>query len=136
MIFFQGAYKADCTISLINSADQNILVDTGGPWDKDFLLKGLFTSTPVSESLYKIYILSALEHTKVDWVVCTHGHSDHVGNLNLFADAKIIVSHDICKGETYLDSELNKVNMNEPESSRRCIFCITGFSIFRANLMF
>ena len=74
----------------------------------------------------------------MDWVVCTHGHSDHVGNLNLFADAKIIVSHDICKGDKYLDSELNKVNMNEQKSSSTVFFVVLqDFPFFfRVSLMF
>ena len=39
-IFDSGLYKADCTISLVKSADLTVLVDTGGPWNKEFLLKG------------------------------------------------------------------------------------------------
>ncbi|WAR27268.1 MBLC1-like protein [Mya arenaria] len=39
---------------------------------------------------------------KIDYVVCTHGHSDHVGNLNLFLNAIHIISHDICIGDTYV----------------------------------
>jgi len=34
-------------------------------------------------------------------VVCTHGHSDHTGNTNLFPDAVLISSFDICKGDLY-----------------------------------
>jgi len=34
-------------------------------------------------------------------VVCTHGNSDHVGNLNLFPDALLIVGYDISEGDTY-----------------------------------
>ena len=34
-------------------------------------------------------------------VVATHGHSDHVGNLNLFPHAKFIVSYDVSEGDHY-----------------------------------
>ncbi|KAL4220379.1 hypothetical protein ACF0H5_020784 [Mactra antiquata] len=43
-----------------------------------------------------------LSPDKIEFVVCTHGHSDHVGNLNLFSNAIHIVSHDICVGDTYM----------------------------------
>jgi len=42
-------------------------------------------------------------------VVCSHGHSDHVGNINLFPAAMLIVSYDVCRGDTYYDSALVKV---------------------------
>ena len=38
---------------------------------------------------------------KIQYVVCTHGHSDHIGNNNLFQSAIHIVSHDICVGDLY-----------------------------------
>ncbi|XP_051557652.1 uncharacterized protein mblac1 isoform X3 [Myxocyprinus asiaticus] len=86
-----GSFKADGTISLITGPN-TVLVDTGGPWDRDFLVarlkeKGL---TPDSVAL----------------VVGTHGHSDHVGNLGLFPDAKIIVGCDISVGDRYLPNQL------------------------------
>jgi len=42
-------------------------------------------------------------------VVCSHGHSDHVANINLFPDTLLIVSYDICRGDRYYDSGLAKV---------------------------
>ena len=47
--------------------------------------------------------------TEVDTVVGTHGHSDHIGNLNLFPQATIIVSYDICRGDTYINNQLCQV---------------------------
>ena len=38
---------------------------------------------------------------EIDFVVCTHGHSDHVGNLNLFSDATFIVSYDVSRKDHY-----------------------------------
>jgi len=34
-------------------------------------------------------------------VVCSHGHSDHTGNLGLFPDAVLIVQYDISLGDAY-----------------------------------
>ncbi|XP_056124542.1 metallo-beta-lactamase domain-containing protein 1 [Rhinichthys klamathensis goyatoka] len=86
-----GSFRADGTISLI-TGPQNILVDTGGPWDRDFLVEKLKEKGMTPES--------------VAIVVGTHGHSDHVGNLGLFPDAKIIVGCDISVGDRYLPNQL------------------------------
>ncbi|KAG8147358.1 hypothetical protein E2320_000106, partial [Naja naja] len=42
-------------------------------------------------------------------VVCTHGHSDHAGNLNLFPRAELIVGTDVCQpGGRYLPTGLRR----------------------------
>uniref|UniRef100_A0A8C6UMN8 Metallo-beta-lactamase domain-containing protein 1 n=1 Tax=Neogobius melanostomus TaxID=47308 RepID=A0A8C6UMN8_9GOBI len=64
-----GTAKADGTITLL-TGPQNILVDTGGPWDRDFLLRSLQER--------------GLSAADIHVVVGTHGHSDHIGNLGLF----------------------------------------------------
>ncbi|XP_039250470.2 metallo-beta-lactamase domain-containing protein 1-like [Styela clava] len=80
-------FSADCSITLIKSKEAgNILVDTGGPWNKDKLI-----------SLLEEQNLNVKDITTL---VCTHGHSDHVGNLNLFS-CKTIVSRDISVGDLY-----------------------------------
>ncbi|XP_052783682.1 metallo-beta-lactamase domain-containing protein 1-like [Mya arenaria] len=79
--------KACGTITLVKGK-KNIIVDTGNPWDKQTIIDGLKLHDLVPE--------------KIDYVVCTHGHSDHVGNLNLFLNAIHIISHDICIGDTYV----------------------------------
>lgn len=78
--------RADGTITLIKGR-KNILVDTGGPWDRDFLISAL--------------VENGLSPQDISHVVCTHGHSDHTGNTNLFPDAVLISSFDICKGDLY-----------------------------------
>lgn len=78
--------RADGTITLVRGP-KNIIVDTGGPKDRQFILDALD-----GEGLNPKDIL---------YVICTHGHSDHIGNNNLFPDATFIVSHDICKGDLY-----------------------------------
>jgi glyoxylase-like metal-dependent hydrolase (beta-lactamase superfamily II) len=78
--------RADGTISLIKGA-HNIVVDTGGPWDKPELLKALRRE--------------GISPADIDYLVCTHGHSDHVGNVNLFPNATVIISYDVSKGDLY-----------------------------------
>lgn len=39
-------------------------------------------------------------------MICTHGHSDHVGNLSLFPHSLIIVGCDISRDDTYMNNEL------------------------------
>ena len=84
----RGQARADGTITLL-MGPHKILVDTGGPWARDSLIEALRHE--------------GLTPADVDHVVCTHGHSDHVGNLGLFADATLIVSHDISHGDLYTE---------------------------------
>ncbi|KAG9346328.1 hypothetical protein JZ751_006639 [Albula glossodonta] len=86
-----GSAHADGTISLLQGP-KNILVDTGGPWDRDFLLGCLKEK--------------GLDPDDMDIVVGTHGHSDHIGNLGLFPGATLIVGCDICQGDLYLPNQL------------------------------
>ncbi|KAF1653134.1 Metallo-beta-lactamase domain-containing protein 1, partial [Eudyptes chrysocome] len=65
-----GSLHADGSISLIRGGPVTVLVDTGGPWDRERLLELLAGQ--------------GLSPEAVTHVVCTHGHSDHVGNVNLF----------------------------------------------------
>lgn len=78
--------RADGTITLIKGP-KNIIVDTGGPWDRQYILDALGAE--------------GLRPEDILYVICTHGHSDHTGNNNLFPEATFIVSHDICKGDLY-----------------------------------
>lgn len=86
-----GSARADGTISLL-TGPKTILVDTGGAWDRDFLLAQLETR--------------GLKPRDINIVVGTHGHSDHVGNLGLFPDALMVVGCDINQGDLYLPNEL------------------------------
>lgn len=88
-----GTSRADGTITLI-TGPRTILVDTGGPWDRDYLLMKLKER--------------GLEPCDINIVVGTHGHSDHVGNLSLFPTAIIIVGYDISEGDTYRPNNLAK----------------------------
>lgn len=78
--------RAGGTITLV-TGPRRLIVDTGGPLDRHVLLAGL-----------KSHGISPAE---VEFIVCTHGHGDHVGNNNLFPDATFIVSYDVCRGDVY-----------------------------------
>ncbi|KAM9424137.1 metallo-beta-lactamase domain-containing protein 1 [Pholidichthys leucotaenia] len=88
-----GTFRADGTITLI-TGPRTILVDTGGPWDRDLLLKALRDR--------------GLEAADVDVVVGTHGHSDHIGNLSLFPGATVIVGTDVSEGDVYRPTQLSQ----------------------------
>ena len=81
--------EANCSCTLIQSVDKsvNIVVDTMTPWDGEKLLKAL-NAEGVSKD-------------DVNFVISTHGHSDHLGNNNLFLKATHIVGESVSKGETY-----------------------------------
>ncbi|KAL5004508.1 hypothetical protein ScPMuIL_017964 [Solemya velum] len=88
-----GSYRACGTVTVVKGLS-NIIVDTGSPWDKDLIIQGLNQH--------------GLTPEKIQYVVCTHGHSDHVGNLNLFPNAMHIVSFDICLGDQYIQHDFKR----------------------------
>ena len=86
-----GTFRADGTITLITGL-RTILVDTGGPWDRDFLLQTLKER--------------GLEPRDIQIVVGTHGHSDHIGNLSLFPSSLTFVGYDVNEGDIYRPNKL------------------------------
>ncbi|XP_023308541.2 metallo-beta-lactamase domain-containing protein 1 [Lucilia cuprina] len=67
--------KANCSSTLIKTyCGKNIIVDTMTAWDGDFIVKALKANS--------------LEPDDINYVVCTHGHSDHIGCNYLFPNAK------------------------------------------------
>uniref|UniRef100_A0A8C3SLL4 Metallo-beta-lactamase domain-containing protein 1 n=1 Tax=Chelydra serpentina TaxID=8475 RepID=A0A8C3SLL4_CHESE len=87
-----GTTRADGTVTLVQGP-RLTLVDTGGPWGRERLL-GLLAAQGVAPG-------------DVSHVVCTHGHSDHAGNLNLFPGATLLVGFDLSRGEgLYLPHDL------------------------------
>jgi glyoxylase-like metal-dependent hydrolase (beta-lactamase superfamily II) len=91
-----GTFRANGTSTLITGA-KRIIVDTGSPRDKDRIIKRLQDH--------------GLMPSDIDYVICTHGHIDHVGNLNLFPDAKFIVGHDIMDGDSYAEHDFKDGNI-------------------------
>lgn len=66
---------ANCTSTLVRtSGGCNVIVDTMTSWDGDYILDAL--------ARYE------LQPKDIDYVICTHGHSDHTGCNYLFPSAK------------------------------------------------
>ena len=63
--------------------------------------------------------MEGLTPAEIDTVVGTHGHSDHIGNLNLFPHATVIVSYDISRGDTFISSRLGQVCVQGVPSGQR-----------------
>ncbi|XP_046342146.2 metallo-beta-lactamase domain-containing protein 1-like isoform X2 [Haliotis rufescens] len=82
-----GHQKACGSITLLRG-EHTILVDTGNPWDKDLIVEGLHEHSLLPEH--------------IEYVVCTNGHTDKVGNLNLFPQALHIVSFDVSVRDCFL----------------------------------
>ncbi|NWW69326.1 MBLC1 protein, partial [Ifrita kowaldi] len=80
-----GSVRADGSVTLLRGGPLTVLVDTGGPWLRP-LLPDLLAAQGVTPA-------------DVTHVVVTHGHSDHVGNLNLFQRATHLVGFDLSRGE-------------------------------------
>ena len=70
--------RANCSCVLI-TGNSNVIIDTMTPWDKDLILAALDRR--------------GITPGEINYVVCTHGHSDHIGNNNLFLNAKHIVGY-------------------------------------------
>lgn len=89
-----GSTRADGSVSLVLGPRLTV-VDTGGPWGRERLLAGLAEQ--------------GVSPGDVRHVVCTHGHSDHVGNLNLFPRAELIVGTDLSRPDgRYLPTGLRQ----------------------------
>ncbi|XP_071574547.1 metallo-beta-lactamase domain-containing protein 1 [Temnothorax nylanderi] len=71
-----GNMHADCSCTLIKGP-KLIIVDTMTAWDSNKLIEALAQHN--------------IEPKDIDYVVCTHSHSDHIGNNNLFLNAIHIV---------------------------------------------
>ncbi|CRK92422.1 CLUMA_CG005965, isoform A [Clunio marinus] len=65
--------KANSSVTLIKGINKTILFDTLTAWDSELLLNELKRHH--------------VEPDNIDYVICSHGHADHVGNLNLFLNA-------------------------------------------------
>lgn len=78
--------EANCSCCLI-TGKHTVIVDTMTPWDKDFIVSELEKR--------------GVNCDDVEYAVSTHGHIDHIGNLNLFTSAQHILGFSISTGTTY-----------------------------------
>jgi glyoxylase-like metal-dependent hydrolase (beta-lactamase superfamily II) len=72
--------------------DVRILVDTGGRSERIAILE--------------LLVRQSLAPADIAYVVCTHGHIDHVGNANLFERATFISGHDQSRGDHFTTLDL------------------------------
>ncbi|NWI48599.1 MBLC1 protein, partial [Picathartes gymnocephalus] len=79
-----GSSRADGSVTLVSGGPLTVLVDTGGPWLRPLLPRLLQEQGGVTPA-------------DVTHVVVTHGHSDHVGNINLFPSATLLVGFDLSR---------------------------------------
>jgi glyoxylase-like metal-dependent hydrolase (beta-lactamase superfamily II) len=84
--------QARCTISLVLAGDVRMVVDTGGPDERNLVVELLAGQD--------------LAPDDIEWVVCTHGHLDHVGNLNLFPYATFLSGQDRSIGDHFSTLDL------------------------------
>ncbi|KAI9553573.1 hypothetical protein GHT06_021491 [Daphnia sinensis] len=77
---------ANCSCVLVTGST-NLIVDTMTPWDADRILNALNSN--------------GLSPEDINYVVSTHGHSDHTGNNNLFLKAKHVVGFSISVKDQY-----------------------------------
>ncbi|XKL62538.1 hypothetical protein PGB90_002371 [Kerria lacca] len=80
--------EANCTCTLV-TGPTNIIVDTMTPWDAEILIEGLKKHDVCPD--------------RIQLLVSTHGHSDHIGNNNLFLKAKHVVGFSVSFQHKYFD---------------------------------
>lgn len=84
---------AGCSISLVRGGNCGpMLVDTGGPSERELLLLALANNQVTPEEIVS--------------VVCTHGHIDHIGNANLFPHATFFSGRDRAVGDRFWSLQL------------------------------
>ncbi|XP_017783144.1 PREDICTED: metallo-beta-lactamase domain-containing protein 1 [Nicrophorus vespilloides] len=108
IVLFDGYSKnveegmlANCTCTLIKGP-KNIIVDTMTAWDGDFLRDALHAQN--------------LQCSDIDYVICSHGHSDHIGCNYLFQNATHIVGHSISHKVTYYDHDFSSTEYQIDEN--------------------
>ncbi|XP_057333085.1 metallo-beta-lactamase domain-containing protein 1 [Microplitis mediator] len=88
-----GKTEANCSCTLIKSPTINIIVDTMTAWDRDKIVTALRSHNIKPED--------------INYVICTHGHADHIGNNNLFTHARQhIVGHCIQRETIFDESQI------------------------------
>ena len=70
--------KAESSVTLIQTQNKNIIIDTSVKKAKNEILNGLKKNN--------------LTSAEIDIVFCTHNHVDHVSNNNIFENSKILLN--------------------------------------------
>jgi glyoxylase-like metal-dependent hydrolase (beta-lactamase superfamily II) len=78
---------ANGTSTLIRSNHMTVVFDTLSPWDRQLLTDRLSTFGVTPED--------------VNALVCSHTHTDHIGNLNLFTNCQHIVGDHVYKEDVF-----------------------------------
>lgn len=119
-----GVMHSNCTCTLIQTPSTNIIVDTMTPWNSSDILEGKRSTLRICISKYLIFNLKtalqkySISADDVSYVVSTHGHSDHVGNNNLFLRAVHIVGHDISHKDEFRLHDFSKDPFNIADGVR------------------
>lgn len=113
-----GLFSAACTITLVYGTF-NILFDPGGPWDGEFVLSSLAKHGLKSED--------------IDFVICSHGHVDHIGNLNQFPKATIIVGTEIMRHDGIVEHNFSEANPFVIDENA-CYVILTLFFLGSCNM--
>ncbi|VUZ43853.1 unnamed protein product [Hymenolepis diminuta] len=100
-------FFAACTITLI-CGQFNILFDPGSPWDGK-LIKSILAE-------------HNLNNEDINYIICSHGHVDHVGNLHDFPNATIIVGTDILKNGMLREAQISAGDPFLIDNNVRVIF--------------
>lgn len=141
--------RANCTCTLIKGrANKNIIIDTMTPWDKNKIISGKFFNISSQFKKYILYLpiypFSALSENNltpddIHYCISTHGHSDHIGNNNLFLKANhILGTNSYSFEDCYYNIDFTSSGHNEltqdikiiatPGHTLGCISIIVGHS--------
>lgn len=92
----KGCQHCSGTITLVRGS-VNVIVDTGLPAQKKQIIRQLAKH--------------GLKPGDIHFVILTHGHSDHVGNNNLFPDATFVLDSDVSRGDAFSVHDFRKATM-------------------------
>ncbi|KAG0719437.1 Metallo-beta-lactamase domain-containing protein 1 [Chionoecetes opilio] len=99
----EGVMRANCTCTLVKGP-ATLIVDTLTAWDKEVVMAGLAREGVACDD--------------VKYAIGTHGHSDHLGNLNLFTAATHIVGFTVCHKDQFF---LHPFETGEPYKIDECV---------------